>query len=1165
MKFTFALLLTAWLSMAATPPDLKNDFARPPAEARPGAFWLWMNGQVSREGITADLEAMKHYGINTPMQISIGIGVPEGPVGFGTEAHFEMLEHAAREAERLGLQIALHNADSWSGSGGPWITPELSMQTLTWTDLRVAGPGPVTACLPLPEHQMDYYRDLAVFAVACPPDAGTADSMEGARLRSNREIADAEALLRPYPATSTGAPQPVQIGRDPVWFEIELQEPATIRSLEIRGPGGQFPDCRILAQDASGEWVLLRETEAEFWAFGGSNHEVFRLPPTRTQRLRVELSGTHRFALGGLRASDLDPIEDWPGKGGYVGFCEFDPAALLDPETDAAPEIIDLTEALGPDGSLDWEAPPGVWRIVRLGHTTTGRHNAPATRLGYGLECDKMSKEALEHHFDAYLAECIERFGDVAGSTVAWSLVDSWEVGTQNWTPRLPEEFRERRGYAMEPFLPVFAGAVVGSRAESERFLWDFRLTVSELVADHYYGHHARLAREHGMRFAAEPYTVGASSMGFDQLLAATTVDMPMTEFWTGRFDHVPIPEEQILLPNHFHETRQMTSAAHVAGNPIIGAEAFTAGASQGRWTNHPWGLKRQGDRMFCHGVNRFFLHRWAHQPWPWLEPGMTQERWGPHFESSNTWFEPGESWFDYLARCQTLLQAGRFVADVAYYPGDHGPHLQKRLDEVDATIPPGYDWDAVPGNFLLQASVEDGAIVLPSGMRYRLLILNELPLLTATIATKIRELVEDGATVLGPRPIASPSLSDSPVADATVTAVAAELWGPGEQGSRKTGAGTVYWGLSPQEVLAAIGVEADCLTSQENSSPMDKNWIHRRVGDTDSYLLRNLLEEPTELQVSLRAAGRQPELWWPDTGRIEPAPLWHSNAGRTDLTIALPPLGSVFVVFREKATETVPFASLRAANGLAGSKPRLEGLPDGLRIISAEGGGYLLTDAIGRETLVEIAPPPSARALTGPWNLSFPEGRGAPDSVVIPELISWSEHEDFGVRHFSGTATYRLSFELPDAWPLDEPGLRYELDLGEVRHLASARLNGVDLGALWKPPFRFDIGSALRPGTNTLEVDITNLWVNRLIGDAHLPEDADWSQNGEGPTLETIPAWIENRSPRPSGRIAFSTFRHWTKDDPLLPSGLLGPVTLRPLRSVEMEQVPPPATLNEI
>ena len=1052
--------LLAVIGTASGQDNLAGNFAKPPDSARPWVYWFWLNGNITREGITADLEAMKRAGIGGALIMEVDQGAPRGPVDFVGPRWRDLFKQVVAEAGRLGLEINMNDDAGWNGSGGPWIKPEQSMQKVVWTETELSGPRHFDGKLPQAEANHGFYSDIAVLAFPTPGDY-------------------------------------------------------------------RIPDIKFKALYERREVPAAAET---------------RVPP--------------EMAIAPAR-------------------------------------LTDLTARLGKDGGLAWDVPAGKWTIMRLGHTGTGVENAPAPASGRGLECDKLSREGIEAQFAGMMAKLIADAGPAAGKALVATHIDSWENGAQNWTARMREEFRARRGYDPIPFLPALSGRVVDSLEVSERFLWDLRQTVTDLLVENYAGHMAKLAHEHGLRLSIEAY--GGPC---DDITYGGRADEPMGEFWIGG--------------GAFETLKQMASSAHLYGRRILGAESFTADDHE-RWLQHPGAIKALGDKAFCEGVNRFVFHRYAMQPWLGYRPGMAMGPWGLHYERTSTLWETSRPWHEYLARCQYLLRQGVFVADICCLQPEAAPQ------EFKPRIRKGYDYDTGTAEALVaRMSVKDGRIMLPDGMSYRVLVLPETGRMTPALLRKVKQLISAGATVIGPsRPLKSPGLSGYPACDAEVKQLADEMWGKGK----------IVADRSPEQVLAGMGVPPDF------TAPPFIRWIHRSTGEAEIYFVASGAERATEALCAFRVTGRRPEFWQPETGKIEAAAAYEQSGGVTRIPMRFEPSGSVFVVFRkgaasfdpvvrvtldgrqilpppetkgdiliEKAVYGVPgdpkrtrdvrakvqaivdagelsFRASRMAEGddpalnvektlvvdytVAGKRLKAGGRdPEimtfesgpgarlvagvhagdgGLSVEAWEPGRYELTTAAGRKAGAQVPVPPSALEITGPWEVRFPPGGGAPERVIMEKLVSWSEHPDPGVRSFSGTAAFANKIRVPRAMVGDNQ--HAYLDLGKVQVMAQVKLNGRDLGILWKSPYVMDVTGVLKAGDNDLEIRVTDLWVNRLIGDEQLPEDSD--RNADG-TLKAWPQWVIDGKPSPTGRFTFTSWRLWKKSDRLVESGLVGPVTLR-------------------
>ena len=1057
-----ALAAKADKADSSTPASLDQSFVTPPAEARPWVYWFWNNGAVTREGITADLESMARVGIGGMILMDVleRHAPPKGDATFMSETWQELFTHAVSEAARLGLEITMTNGPGWCGSSGPWITPELSMQMLVFSETKVDGSTRFSGLLPKPDPSRRLDKDY---------------------LDSHLEVADF------------------------------------------------YRDIAVLAFPCTKDGTFPRD------------------------------------------------------------------------------QVIDLTDKTDATGKLTWSAPPGEWIILRLGHTTTGSSTRPPVLGGNGLECDKLSARAMDVHFDAMMKKLIKRVGTHAGKSLIGTHIDSWEVGYQDWTPDMRSEFQKRRGYDPLLFLPNLVTGPpdpkshrihhksgkplwhVGGKDLADRFRWDFWQTVSELLAENNSGRLAARAQEHGLRMSIEGYDLPFG----DEAAYAGAVDEPMCEFWTRTQPDKPI--------RMLEKCRQMASVGHVMGCRVIGAEAFTADAHE-QWKFHPAIIKSLGDYIFSLGINRFVIHRFAHQPWLDRAPGAVMGPWGLHYERTNTWWEMSTAWHTYLARCQFMLRQGLPVADLLYLR----PHIpnQNHL-QFDPPVPTGYQADDISaGTLMARASVKDGRIVLPNGTSYRMLVLPKITPTTSEMLEKIRDLVAAGATILGAPPKESPSLAGYPDCDDKVCAIAGEVWGDGTAktpAGHSFGKGRVFQDQPLPRVLAALDTAPDFRADLPRL-----NWCHRVDGDTDLYFIANPADTVVSFNAQFRVAGKSPEFWHPDTGRITPATAYQSAGGITRLPITLDPSGSVFVVFRKPSAGTNPVVRierdgkdlfprldqqdagrdtaaiviLRATYGVPGDAKRtldvtmkIQSLVDagqttidvaslakerdpahlvvktlhidysvGDKSLTASGkdtqivnlvrpggpvvvnltrgeflnpGTYRITHADGHTNDITFKPPQPLE-ITGSWELRFPPKRGALDSVTLPVLACLTKHSDPGVRYFSGTATYHKTFDVPATFL--QSGQTIAIELGDVQVMARVILNGYDLGILWKSPYLVNVGNHLKAGANTLEIAVANLWPNRMIGDAALPE---------------------------AHRVSWSAWQPFTPKSPLLPSGLLGPVRL--------------------
>ena len=1136
------LNLNAFSADSTAADELANAFRNPPDAARPGVYWYFMDGNLSREGMTRDLESMKAAGLGHLVFLEVNVGVPRGPVNFLSEQWQELFAHAVREAERLGIEITLGSGPGWTGSGGPWVKPEQSMQHLVASRTEVQGPGKFPGKLTVPPPHRPFFGDVP------------------RQMRAQWE--------------------------------------------------GYFRDVAVLA--------FLTPTNAAVIPDIGEKSLVYRAPFSSQPGVKARLDSPAEFP------TDASGV-------------------AIDPR-----QIVDLTKRLRPDGTLDWEIPAGKWTVLRFVSRNNGASTRPAPDPGIGFECDKFDAAALDEHFDHYVGKLLNKVGPRQPGR-GWTMlhIDSWEMGAQNWTPKFREEFRKRRGYDPQPFFPVYAGLIVGSREQSERFLWDLRLTGQELVIENHAERLKQLGRRHGFKLSIEPYDMNPTC-DFD---LGAVADVPMCEFWSVGFETS-------------FSAMEATSIAHVLGLPIVAAEAFTGEPGE-NWRLYPGALKNQGDWAFATGINRLTYHTFAHKP-DEGRPGMVMGPYGVHWDRGQTWWPMVADYHRYITRCQNLLRQGRTVADVLYLIPEGAPNVFQPPASAFAgstRLPDrrGYNFDGCSAQTLIKlAEVRDGKVVFPGGAAYQLLVLPDCETMTPELIRKVRSLVKAGATVVGNPPKKSPSLTGYPKCDDEVKKLAAELWGytfapiwgvvrgdgarvnhtertfgkgrvvsgvalratnsvepsaimqaqwiwaPGGQpaqsapvgravfrrefvmpaGARLTAArleatadnsfsaslngvpvlegdnfhqvfaadvhGAVKPGTNVLSIVAENGGGApnpagligamrlqfadrpDQILTTDNhwlASPPDAaavakpaqvlggasmspwhlkpptpkpslypaydftaallrekgvqedfvssgpvRYTHRHTNDRDIFFVANRSDQPVQTTAKFRVSAGAPELWNPMNGDTRPLPQFAIANGTTEIPLRFEPYESYFVVFPTKKSAAVPPGN--AAQNFA--------------------------------DFTEL------QTLTPTWEVSFDATMGALAQVRFEKLEDWAKRPEPGLKYYSGIALYRTTFDVPDS-ALRGPHSALYLDLGRVEVMARVRVNGVDCGVAWTAPWRVDITRAVRAGSNALEIEVANLWPNRMIGDAAAP-DRKFTQ---------------------------TTYRPFKAGDPLLPSGLLGPVRL--------------------
>lgn len=790
--------------------------------------------------------------------------------------------------------------------------------------------------------------------------------------------------------------------------------------------------------------------------------------------------------------------------------------------------IIVLTDAIDSADKLKKALPQGEWIVLRFGHTTTGHMNLTGPVSGQGLEVDKLSRKALDKFWALYPAKLMELAGDHAGKSFKRIEIDSYEAGSQDWTFEMPADFKQRRGYDLYPWLTVIAGYTVESENSSKRFKYDWQRTINELFTDNYYGYLEELVHKTpGMEFLVEPY--GTGKKNFDDMAIRGIGDVLMCEFWTK-------PATwgwDSILP--------VASNAHVNNKKIVAAEAFT-GQPQYAFQNDLADLKATGDQAFCEGVNLFVLHASAHQPWPNLKPGMVMGWWGTQFGPGQTWWDHGAAeWIQYVTRCQLLLQKGLFVGDLCYL------QLQR---QKNTPIPEGFRADVCSEKELLtRFKVKDNTLTLADGMSYRILILPNQPKIEPELARKIETLINEGAIVVGNGFAGSAGLNNYETTNKEVSDISERLFGSLENKNSKKiikiGKGKVYAGYSPEEALATESISKDVEVLNNTG---DIGWIHRNDGNENYYFISNKSKGKIATTISFRVEGMQPEIWDAVTGQITNALVWENKNGRTHVSLNLESNGSCFVVFKKPINNQITAIKSLSINGT--DENIVPHLSNKNQLVLSKKGTYNLSLQNGKTITVKQKQDQQSILLNENWEVQFQENRGAPLKAHFDNLVSWPLHTDSGIKFFSGTAQYKKSFKLNSKQL--KSNKRIMIDLGDVKNIATVTVNGKTVELLWKSPYVTDITEFCKAGENQLEVKVTNLWPNRIIGDKSEPEDCEWgpmrsfSNIPIGRNLLEIPDWVKNKTPRPSkNRIAFCTVDFFQKDTPLLPSGLIGPVQI--------------------
>ena len=982
--------------------SIEQGFRSIPDSVQTGVYWYWISDNISKEGVERDLEAMKVAGINRACIGNIGIdGIPYGDHKLLSSEWWEVLHAALKKATELNIEIGIFNSPGWSQSGGPWVKSSQAMRYLASSDTIVAGPGRMQLTLPSVGKDEQDVCVIAYPALDKPvAEKSWAINKKSGQSSSSVLVFDKEATVRTL------------IYRVNTPFK-------TTAKLWVKKGGKE----ELLRQ-----FVIDRSNPALNVGFVPYAPVVISLPETSASQFRLEMSEEGE-AAGNVTLTSSPMMERYPEKSLAKMFqtplpmwddylWEKQPAvsnASLMVSSDAIKNVTEFSK----NGVLDWEVPEGKWVIRRMAMLPTGVTNSPAAPEATGPEIDKMSKKHVAFHFDAFIGDILKRIPEADRKTFKVVVQDSYETGGQNWTDDMISVFKERYGYDPVPYLPVLEGTVVGNPDISDRFLWDLRRLIADRVSYDYVGGLRDVCHQHGLTTWLENY--GHWGFPGEFLQYGGQSDEIAGEFWSeGSLGDI--------------ENRAASSCGHIYGKRRVWAESFTSGGPA--FGRYPYQMKQRGDRFFTEGINSSLLHVYIHQPFEDREPGL--DAWfGNEFNRKNTWFSQMDVFTGYLKRCNFMLQRGDYVADVAYFIGEDAP---KMTGICTPELPAGYSFDYINGEVLLQrASVEDGRIVLPSGMKYRLLVLPQLETMRPEILQKIKELLQAGACVIGPAPKYSPSLSDYPAADRKVQALASELWGDQTESVRTIGKGRLFMpATSLQPVLEALNVKPDMRVN--SGTPV--LFIHRATDEGDIYFISNQSENPVDINPSFRVAGKLPELWNPLTAEIRLLPEFTCADGVTTVPVRLEGFESSFIIFRKKGTP----AKTTARN-------------------------YPVKEVLA--------------TVSSPWQVDFEKGkRGPEEAVTFPALQDWTESTDPSIRYFSGKAIYTNRITLDKL-----PQKALYLDLGKVMVMAKVKINGQYVGGVWTTPYRLPVGDFLRKGENLIEVEVVNNWRNRLIGDASLPE----------------------------------------------------------------------------
>jgi hypothetical protein len=1117
-----------------------KSFAQQNDSTKPWVFWYWVQGGVSKAGITADLQAMKESGIGGAYLMSIKgpakVPVYQPAVDQLTPQWWEMVKFAMTEAKRLDLKLGMHVSDGFALAGGPWITPELSMQKIVSSRL-IVNSSVKKIVLPQPPTKEGYYKDIAVYAYPSPLGTHINTQTIIPKVTSSNGV-DASGLINPDNKQNFSA-------NESCWIQYEFDQPFTCRTIYIKTTGNNYQSQRLIIETSNDGKHFARATRLESPRHGWQDTDedfTNSIVPVRAKFFRFvyNKSGSEpgsedldaakwkpSLKILNIQLSAEARINQYESKNGSVWRVSNRTTAQQITDQNSVPlaKIINLTSELNADGSLNWKAPAGSWTILRIGHTSTGHTNATGGG-GMGLECDKFNPEAIKLQFSKWYGEALRQGGpEIAAKVLNTFHVDSWECGSQNWSTNFKAEFLKRRGYDLTPYLPIMTGLPVQSASVSENFLYDVRQTISELVVDKFYKTLAALAKESKVTFSAESV---APTMLSDGLMHYKTVDLPMGEFWLNSPTHDK--------PNDMLDA---ISGAHIYGKNIIGAEAFTTVRMD--WNEHPGNMKTLMDRNFALGINKMVFHVFTHNPWVDQKPGMTLDGVGLYFQRDQTWWKQGKAWVDYAERVQKLLQEGKPVVDIAVFTGEELPRRSILPDRLVPVLPGifgkdvveaeakrlanvgeplrskpagvshsanmadpenwvnplnGYAYDSFNPDVLLTATVKNKAVVFESGASYKLLIIPGKTALNPNhqymsypVVKKLLDLVKGGATIMvAEKPLYQNGLKQQTKIE--FNKIVDQIWGGTfhEVNNdnrpilvKEIGLGKIYKTPYYGNDFTNMGINKDLeirevpsLLSSSLLPAKNVAYTHRKTGIKDIYFISNQLDTSRLLNLSFRVGNKIPKLYNSVNNETAVIENWSCKDNITNLWLDMPANGSVFVIFEQPTIQS---------------------------------------QWLGKGSKGSILKP--IQDISTNWQVKFDPAYGGPTSPVdFKSLTDWTINDNDQIKYYSGTAVYTKSFTFNG-----DTSKNLWLDLGNFENIAEVKLNGISCGVLWTAPFKANISKAIRQGENQLTIEVTNTWANRLIGDHKLPDDKRL-------TKTTAPFRLEGK--------------------PLNKAGLFGPITIQ-------------------
>lgn len=1097
--------------------SLFDGFQNPPNEAKPSVYYMLLNGYMNTDYVGKEMEQLHEKGIGGVCVFDMGMHgnekffAPSGPK-FMSEKWISNFSHIVKKAGELDMNVQLAVCSSWD-MGADWVEPDEAVLALFKTHINVTGPVKLNKKIEFPVFPKTalldslgtplFYKEVATLAIPVIERQIAHEFIF--RLPTDKihrvdnvilyNIDDEKKLYTKNFSVSVSSTD----DKDKSFKQIlkdSLEANAKAQRFSFKKVDARFIRLRIYdGHNKLSDQVQL----AEFEVFEDGNNIVYQ---PRFGRHDGGALVKYNSALGSYDKWTARNIADgeFSGAAGCWSSDGLPPLFIKNKNS-----IVDITENIDENGVLTWDVPKGEWEIIRYMTTNTGEMLKLPNPASDGLATDHFSKKAT-WNFIKHLTSSLEKqLGPLENTSLKQFYLPSYEVRGAVWTTDLLEQFEKRRSYNMTKYLPALSGHKIESDDVTNRFLFDFHKTMGDVLIDTYYITAGEAAAESGLEIEAESGGPGppVHLVPVDALKALNAVGQMRGEFWPWQEERKPI-----------WVVKETAVAAHIYGRKFVHMEAFTGFR---HWKEGPINLKPSADRAFCEGMNHVVWHTSSHNPPEAGSPGWVYNA-GTHFDPKLIWWNKSKPWIDYLTRTSFLLQQGLFVGDVVYYYGDKGSNFVPPK-HIDPSLGFGFDYDVTNLDVLVnRMDVKDNKIVLPDGMSYEILVLQDDDYINIDALKKIEQLVEKGATIIGKKPVQSNGLANYPNDDNNVKILADKLWGSINGTTiteNKYGKGKVVWGKTLKEVLSERGVSQDFQFVSEDEK-CDLDFIHRRTESDDIYFIRNKRNEANKFIATFRVKEKTPELWIPDTGERIQQLVYNKTDDGISFEINLDKYGSVFVIFSPNKSEN--FISKISGNNTVN---RIENKK--VYVTSFENGNYEIITSDSEAIKFAVNNIPNETLIEGEWKISFMKNWGAPKSITINELRPLTKFTEEGVKYYSGISTYEIEFNISNE-SIGE-NKKIFIDFGKLWLLGEVFVNEKSLGYVWKEPYQIEITSAAKSGLNKLKIEIANTWANRLIGDALNLDKKQYTK---------------------TNIIGYETYKNipWAKEK-LISSGLFGPVKL--------------------